>query len=115
MTIEDIARLVQGTIVCGAAEKEKNVERVLASDLMSDVLTLKDTEELMLMTGLCNPQSVRTCEMSDISVMMVVRNKVVSEEMMEIAQDNDMVIIQTGYSMFKASGILYAAGLKPVY
>lgn len=115
MTVEEIARLVQGTIICGAENKEQNVERVIASDLMSDVLTLKDTDELMLVTGLCNLQSVRTCEMSDISVMLVVRNKVVTDEMMELANDNEMIIIRTGFSMFKTAGILYEAGLKPLY
>ena len=115
MTIEEIARLVEGSIVCGDAYKEQNVERVFASDLMSDVLTQKETDELILMTGLCNLQSVRTCEMSDISMMLVVRNKKVTEEMMELANDNEMIIIQTGFSMFRAAGVLYAAGLKPVY
>lgn len=115
MTVEEIARLVQGTIVCGAENKDRNVERVCASDLMSDVLTLKDTDEMMLLTGLCNLQSVRTCEMSDVAVMLVVRGKVVTDEMIELANDNDMIIIRTGFPMFRAAGLLYGAGLKPLY
>ena len=61
MTVEEIATLVQGEILGGEEYKSRQVERIFASDLMSDVLTLKDYDNLMLMTGLCNLQSIRTC------------------------------------------------------
>lgn len=115
MTIREITDLVQGEVLCGEERVGDEVACVFASDLMSDVLTLKDVDNLMLLTGLCNLQSVRTCEMSDINYMLVVRGKEVTEDMLELAEDNDMVIVRTKYSMFKTSGILYAAGLPPVY
>ena len=115
MTIEEIINLVQGEILCGDERVKEEVACVFASDLMSDVLTLKDNDGLMLLTGLCNLQSIRTCEMSDINYILIVRGKEVTDDMLELAEDNDMVIIRTKYSMFKTSGILYAAGLPPVY
>ena len=93
MTVEEIATLVQGEILGGEEYKSRQVERIFASDLMSDVLTLKDYDNLMLMTGLCNLQSIRTCEMSDIQMILIVRGKVVTPEMLELAEDNDMVIV----------------------
>ena len=82
---------------------------------MSDVLTIKDTSSLLLITGLANTQTIRTCEMSDIHYILFVRGKKVTEEMKELAEDNDMVLIETGYSMYKVAGILYANNIQPLY
>ena len=115
MTIEEIKNLVQGEVICGEEYLDHPIDSVFASDLMSDVLTLKDINNLLLLTGLSNLQSIRTCEMSDIQYMLIVRGKEVTEEMKELAEDNDMVIIRTSFSMYKTSGILYNAGLPAVY
>lgn len=88
---------------------------MFASDLMSDVLTIRDTSNLLLMTGLSNLQSIRTCEMSDIEMILVVRDKAVTDEMLELAEDNDMIIVKTKYSMYKTAGILYGAGIPAIY
>ena len=69
----------------------------------------------MLITGLVNTQTIRTCEMSEIKVILFVRGKKVSEEMIELAQDNEMVLIETSLSMYRTSGILFNLGLSPVY
>ena len=115
MTLKEIKDLVQGEIICGEDYLDQQIECVFASDLMSDVLTLKDVNNLLLLTGLSNLQSIRTCEMSDISFLLIVRGKEVTEEMKELAEDNDMVVIRTEFSMYKTSGILYNAGLPAVY
>ena len=115
MTIEEIKNLVQGEVICGEEYLDHPINSVFASDLMSDVLTLKDINNLLLLTGLSNLQSIRTCEMSDIQYMLIVRGKEVTEEMKELAEDNDMVVIRTEFSMYKTSGILYNAGLPAVY
>ena len=80
---------------------------------MSDVLTLKDTP--MLVTGLCNVQTIRTCDMATLDIILIVRNKKVTEDMLELAEENDMVILTSAYSMFKTCGMLYEAGIKPLY
>ncbi|MDP4289829.1 MAG: PucR family transcriptional regulator ligand-binding domain-containing protein [Bacteroidota bacterium] len=114
MKIKQIAELLNGKVVCGEDYLDRSVNSVFASDLMSDVLTLK-SEDLLLMTGLGNVQTIRTAEMSDINTIIFVRNKKVNEEMLKLAEENDMVLIECPYSMFKASGILYQAGLEPIY
>ena len=115
MTLEEIKTLVSGEDICGEHNFDHQIESVFASDLMSDVLTLEDINNLLLLTGLSNLQSIRTCEMSDISYLLIVRGKEVTEEMKELAEDNDMVIIRTEFSMYKTAGILYNAGLPAVY
>ena len=115
MTLKEIKDLVQGEVICGEDNLDQRIECVFASDLMSDVLTLKDADNLLLLTGLSNLQSIRTCEMSDITFLLIVRGKEVTEEMKELAEDNDMVVIRTSFSMYKTAGILYGAGLPAVY
>ncbi len=114
MTLKEIVDLTGGQVICGEDKINENVEHAFASDLMSDVLTIK-IENFILITGLANIQSIRTAEMSDVSYILFVRGKNVTDEMKELAQDNGMTIITTPYSLFKTSGILYGAGLKPVY
>ena len=113
MTLKEIKDLVQGEIICGEDYLDQQIECVFASDLMSDVLTLKDTP--MLVTGLCNIQTIRTCDMASLDIIVVVRNKKVTDDMIELAEDDDMVILSCPYSMFKACGLLYDAGIKPLY
>ncbi len=85
-----------------------------ASDLMSDVLTLLE-DDILLITGLSNNQAVRTAEMSDISNILIVRNKQPSQAMVDMANELDIALITTPYSLFRVSGLLYTHGLESVY
>ena len=114
MTIKEIASFIQGEILCGEASIDQVQCCAFASDLMSDVLTVK-TDNFMLITGLANIQSIRTAEMSDVKCVLLVRGKEATEEMIELADEVGMVLMRTPFSMFKTSGILFSAGLSPVY
>ncbi|MBP5542161.1 MAG: hypothetical protein J6X88_11010 [Bacteroidales bacterium] len=113
MTLREVVNLLNGTVYLGENRLDEEVEKGFASDLMSDVLTLKETP--MLITGLCNVQTIRTCDMATLDIVVFVRNKKPTPDMVELAEDNDMVLIATSYSMFRAVGILYEAGIKPLY
>jgi predicted transcriptional regulator len=114
MKLKEIAVLLNATIACGADRLDKEVELGYSSDLMSDVLTL-DSDNVLLVTGLINLQAIRTAEMADIRAIVLVRNKQSTAEMIELANENRMCILESPYSMFKTSGLLFNAGLKPVY
>ena len=114
MKIREIAELLEAQIVCGEEATDQEVCCGFASDLMSDVLTL-DSEQMVLITGLANMQVVRTAEMADVNCIVFVRNKKVTPEMREVANENDMVLLECSFSMFNTIGRLYVAGLKPVY
>lgn len=114
MNLRELTKLVNGTAVCGEDRMDEEVEYAFASDLMSDVLTIR-LDNFLLITGLANIQSVRTAEMSDVQYILFARGKKVTDEMLELAKDNGMLVITTPFSIFKTSGILYGAGLKPVY
>lgn len=114
MKLETIAEILNAEVVCGNSKLDREVKAVFASDLMSDVLTI-DSVNLLLITGLVNVQTIRTSEMSDIQNIVLVRNKKATPEMIEMANENGMVIMQCSYSMYKACGLLFQSGIKPVY
>jgi len=114
MKIKEVVSLIDGAFITGSHRGEQSVKVAFASDLMSDVLTIK-SENLLLLTGLVNVQAIRTAEMSDICCIVFARNKNVSEEMVRLAEENDITVITSPYSLFRISGLLYQAGLAPVY
>ena len=114
MKIKEIAALVDGELVGAPADDTYEVEKAFASDLMSDVLRFS-MEETVLITGLCNNQTMRTAEMSDLRVVLLGRDKQPDEDMLELAEDLDITLIKSKYSIFKISGILYGAGIQPLY
>ena len=114
MPISEVAGLLKAEILTPELELTREVVHAFSSDLMSDVLT-GDYYKTVLVTGLSNLQAIRTAEMSDINQIIVARNKNVSQEMIELARENDIVLIKSSYSMFRISGILYEAGIKPLF
>ena len=114
MKLQDVVILTGAKVICGEEKLDREVEFAFASDLMSDVLTL-DVNNLLLITGLANLQAIRTAEMSDIQCILFVRRKKVSEEMELLARENNMILLEAETSMFKAAGLLYAAGIKPMF
>lgn len=114
MKINEIASVLNGKVLNDANKLDMEVEYAFASDLMSDVLTTQ-TDGMVLLTGLANLQAIRTAEMSDIQCIVFVRNKKVSDEMVELARESGIVVIECKCSMFKASGLLYQQGLKPLF
>lgn len=114
MKVSKILDLIDGKLLCGGDKIDVDINQAFASDLMSDVLTM-NARDVILLTGLSNIQVIRTAEMSDLQIVVFVRGKQVTDDMIELAEDNGMVLISTPYSMFKASGLLYVSGLEPVY
>lgn len=114
MKIQRIQELTDASIVCGSEKQMNDVQCAFASDLMSDVLTL-DCSDVLLVTGLCNLQTIRTAEMAEVSYILFVRGKKVTPDMLELAHENNMVLLETDHSMYHAVGELYCAGLLPIY
>ncbi|WP_347838312.1 hypothetical protein [uncultured Draconibacterium sp.] len=114
MRLTDIIDLTQANVVAGDTKTDHDLQKAFSSDLMSDVLTL-DTEHILLITGLANVQLVRTAEMADIEVVLLARNKKASPEMIELANEIGLVLLETAFSIYRSSGVLYENGLEPVY
>jgi hypothetical protein len=114
MTLKDIISITNGKLITGFDKIQNEVSHAFASDLMSDVLTLQ-TNHFVLLTGLVTIQTIRTAEMADIDCIIFVRNKRIPTDVIELAKDSNMAIIECPYSMFKTCGILFEAGIKAVY
>jgi hypothetical protein len=114
MKLSKVVELLDARVVYGEGLLGRDVQYGFASDLMSDVLTL-NTDNMLLITGMSNLQTIRTAEMADVGQILVVRNKRISPEMLEIAKENDIVIMSSSRSMFRAIGTLCRAGLLPIY
>ena len=114
MKLSEIIDLTNAKVVAGDAEKDHDLLRAFSSDLMSDVLTL-DTEHILLITGLTNLQIGRTAEMSDIEVVLLARNKTATPEMIELANETGLVLLETPYSIYRSGGVLFKSGLDPVW
>jgi hypothetical protein len=113
MKIEEVIILLNGKLVT-TGNVSQVIETGFCSDLMSDVLTL-DTEKMLLITGTANIQTIRTAEMAEIHSILLVRNKKATVEMVQLAEEAGIIIIETSFSSFKCCGLLYNSGLKPVY
>ena len=113
VNILELNTLINGKILTNM-RKEKDFTHAFASDLMSDVLCV-DKESLLLITGLSTMQTIRTAEMSNADCIVIARGKCVSKEMIDLAERNGAMIINTDKSVFSVSGILYRNGIRPVY
>jgi hypothetical protein len=109
MNSEELVDLLNGKLItCGS---DNDVDFGFSSDLMSDVLTLEH-DKVLLITGLANPQAVRTADMAGISNIVLVRDKKASDLMVTLAKDLGITLIETPFSMYRTSALLASAGLK---
>ena len=113
MTVKEIARVLDAQWLCCQEEEDRPIRSAFASDMMSDVLAYVQ-EDTLLLTGLVNSQSIRTCEMLDVPCVVFVRGKDPQPDAIEKAIDIGLPALKTPYTMFEVCGRLYQAGLRPV-
>lgn len=110
MKISTMQELLDAKVICCEENVGRHVYSACGCDLMSDVLAyVKD--QAVLLTGLVNPQVIRTAEMMDMICIVFVRSKVPTPEMIELAKEAGIVIMLTDKRLYEACGILYANGL----
>jgi hypothetical protein len=108
--LAEIVSLLEGEMLA-EADAEMEIKCGSASDLMSDVLAFTEAGSILL-TGLTNPQAVRTAEMADIKAIIFVRGKRPPPETIELAQERGIPLVMTALPMFEACGRLYGSGLR---
>ena len=110
MKIETIKELLDAKVLCCEENLDREIYSACGCDLMSDVLAyVKD--QAVLLTGLVNPQVVRTANMMDMVCIVFVRSKVPSPEMLALAEEAGIVVLCTEKRLYEACGILYSSGL----
>ena len=110
MKISTIQEILGAEVVCGEEFLDDEVHSACGSDMMSDVLAyVKD--QAVLLTGLCNPQVVRTAMMMDMRCIVFVRGKKPSDDIVRLASESGIVVMCSEERMYVACGKLYASGL----
>lgn len=111
MTVKNIMDLLDAKVAFGENFLDREVGTACGSDMMSDVLAYVKNQAVLL-TGLCNSQVIRTAEMMDIVCLVFVRNKKPTQDMIDLAKEKEIVLLETDHRMFTACGILYENGLR---
>ena len=111
MKIREMAELLDAKVLCGEDLMDRDVKSAFACDMMSDVLAFVK-EQGVLLTGLCNPQVVRTVQMMDMICIIIVRGKIPPAEVIEMAREEGITLLATTERMYGACGKLYARGLS---
>ena len=84
---------------------EEPIEEVAVSELMSDVLTMEH-ENLLLVTGLCTDQAIRTAEIMGAVAVLITQGKKVTDTMRSIAEESGMALFSTSLQNFEMCQIL---------
>ena len=111
MTLNKIREILDAEEISGSGPAGKEINTVCGCDLMSDVLTLNKPNGLLL-TGLTNPQVIRTVEMADIAAVCFIRGKIPQTETISLAKEKQIPLLVTRLSMFESCGRLYTEGIR---
>ena len=110
MKLSDVLSSIEGKIISKDVDLNMDIQMGCGADLMSDVLSFTH-EGTLLLTGLTNPQVVRTAEVAGINAIVFVRGKVPPEETVALAEERGIPLLASKYTMFETCGRLYKAGL----
>ena len=111
MKLERVMELLNAKVYTNVPYENIEIHAACGADLMSDALAFGEDKGLLL-TGLNNLQCIRTAEMMDIHCVVLVRGKEPDEAIVTLADEKDIVVMKTDYSMYTSCGLLYQAGLS---
>jgi len=110
MTISEISRLLSADIcVCDDGTRQ-DVVTAFAGDMLSDVLALSRQPDILI-TGLLNPQVIRTAEMLDTSCVIFLKGKRPGDSILELAREKGIAVLAADMTMFAACSLLASAGI----
>lgn len=110
MNVEELIKTIDGHLYNTSADLEREIKGGCGADLMSDVLASIQPEAVLL-TGLCNPQVVRTAVMADVAAIVLVRGKTPPPETVALAEIEGIALISSPLGMFALCGRLYTQGM----
>lgn len=110
MKINEILEISEGKLLTKGSNLDVEAKGAFAADLMSDVLASIQPDAVLL-TGLCNPQVVRTALIADVKAVIFVRGKDPVVETIELADQENIPLISSPFGLYELSGRLFQAGL----
>ena len=85
---------------------DRHIRKIVASDLMSDVLVV-DEDDLLLLTSLVSDQVLRTAQVVGAVGVVVVNGKVLPDSMLEVARALGVSLLSTPLSKYDACVALH--------
>jgi len=110
VTIQEIAEILEATIIADSEDTDVNIQSACSADMMSAVLYYH-TPDSLLITGLTQLHVIRTAEIAGIKSIVFVLDKKPNEETIELAKQKKIPLLCTRFCMYTASGKLFGAGL----
>ena len=110
MKLSEIIEALDGKLLTGDGFLKKEISTCGASDLMSDILAGL-SEGCVLLTGLTTIQVIRTAMVANVGAVVFVRDKTPPAEVIKLAEENQLPLISSPYSMFVSCGRLHACEL----
>jgi predicted transcriptional regulator len=110
MKLGEVLAAVEGKPISEDIDLDMEVQMGCGADLMSDVLAFTH-EGTLLMSGLTNPQVVRTAEMAGIKAIIFVRGKIPPAETISLAREKGIPLMASKYTMFETCGRIFQTGL----
>jgi len=111
MQLRDVLKAIDGKVITTDVDLDISVQMGCGADLMSDVLAFTHADTLLL-TGLTNPQVVRTADMAGIRAIVFVRGKLPPAETVALAREKAIPLLASKYTLFETAGRLFAVGLS---
>ena len=111
MKLAEIKDILECEVLTGEDDLSTEVETVVASDGMSEILAFAHPGALMI-TGLTNVQSVRTADIANVRALIYIRGKRPDDRAIKLAKKSNIPVLATALGMFDVCGILRERGLK---
>lgn len=101
LTLQEIVENLPMHLTYGAdGWKNKQIHKIVAGDLMSDILVSTDADNLLI-TSLATEQAIRTADIVCAAAVLLVNDKVPSPAMKELAEDSDITLLCSPFPMYE--------------
>jgi predicted transcriptional regulator len=110
MRFSEVRDILEAKVLAGEDFLDGEAYSACGSDFMSDVLAYVKDQGILL-TGLVNPQVIRTADMMDMKCVVIVRGKVPDTSIIQLAEERGIVLMTSKERLYNACGKLYHAGL----
>ncbi len=101
LNLKRIKKVLKADVIQGKGLLSTKISGVYASDLVSDVLAYSKSGSVLL-TGLCTKQVAISAYLSLFKAIIFIRGKRPNKEILEFAEEKNMIILLTENDMFEA-------------
>ena len=108
MKLEELATNIGARVVTPGKPGGTSVAKVYAGDRVSDLLN-EASDKTLLVSNLASVQMLRVAELMDVPGICFVNGIEPDAEMLQLAQDNDTLLMVSPQGVFETCGLIYQA------